>query len=165
MQTHFLELYSSKQPQCKLGYDSSPQCDSFQLGEMVRFFTRKGTLHMQSTFGIVHDPLPYTGRLSELLATLRQLPPYQIDHNHVHCGPRSRLLPALDCIRPHLQTAICLRCWKQNRSEESWLEHPMGGEWHLRMPSMRRPFAECRDHRSHHAMYTAETRDWTPPAC
>ncbi|MCJ1304805.1 hypothetical protein MMC08_007618, partial [Hypocenomyce scalaris] len=34
LQNHFLALYTSKQRQCKLGYDSSPQCDSFQLGEM-----------------------------------------------------------------------------------------------------------------------------------
>jgi hypothetical protein len=37
LQAHFLRLYTSGERQCKLGYDTSLQCDSFQLGEMVRF--------------------------------------------------------------------------------------------------------------------------------
>src|SRR5215469_6497984 len=44
LQSHFLKLYSSTDRQCKLGYDTSPQCDSFQLGEMLRFFQRINTL-------------------------------------------------------------------------------------------------------------------------
>lgn len=32
LQDHLLSLYTSRSRQCKLGYDTSPQCDSFQLG-------------------------------------------------------------------------------------------------------------------------------------
>ncbi|KAG7140693.1 hypothetical protein HYQ46_007937 [Verticillium longisporum] len=36
VQRHFLALYSSRDRQCKLGYDSSSACDSFQLGQMLK---------------------------------------------------------------------------------------------------------------------------------
>ncbi|KAL1598915.1 hypothetical protein SLS60_008060 [Paraconiothyrium brasiliense] len=37
LQSHFLKLYTSGERQCKLGYDTSIQCDSFQLGEMAPY--------------------------------------------------------------------------------------------------------------------------------
>ncbi|KAI7068001.1 hypothetical protein KC339_g15177 [Hortaea werneckii] len=43
LQSYFLRLYASRDRQCRLGYDSSPQCDSFQLGEMNIKLT--GTTH------------------------------------------------------------------------------------------------------------------------
>ncbi|KAI9745368.1 MAG: hypothetical protein M1835_002604 [Candelina submexicana] len=80
LQLHFLQLYTSKARQCKLGYDSSAQCDSFQLGEMVRFFTRMGTIRMR---GLIYDASeaaePYDGDIQQLLENLRQCPSYQID--------------------------------------------------------------------------------------
>ena len=160
LQSHFIALYASRQPQCKLGYDSSPQCDSFQLGEMVRFFTRKGLLHLQSTFAEPTDNLTYSGSMLGLLNTLRECPTYQVDRNHTHCGLRSRFYPALECIKPISQVGLCLHCWKDGK--DSWLESPTGGMWSLFAPTLRPPSESCRDHLSFKAMYTAEKRDWTP---
>ncbi|KAJ4291983.1 hypothetical protein N0V90_009881 [Kalmusia sp. IMI 367209] len=61
LQSHFLKLYTSGERQCKLGYDTSVQCDSFQLGEMVRFFTRLGTLRLQGTIYDNTEPTYHTG--------------------------------------------------------------------------------------------------------
>ncbi|MCJ1265118.1 hypothetical protein MMC22_004993 [Lobaria immixta] len=166
IQSHFLHLYShtSQRPQCRLGYDSSWQCDSFQLGEMIRFFTRKGTLSMQNTFGKFQDASQYTGNVEDLLSILRQCPTYQIDKNHFHCGPRSGLEAALTSVVPSLsRTGICLHCWRHNRSEDSWAKNPTGGKWYLGMPRLKSVSKDCYDHRSIKAMCTADERDWTPP--
>ncbi|KAK5163510.1 uncharacterized protein LTR77_010692 [Saxophila tyrrhenica] len=123
LQSHFLALYSSRERQCKLGYDSSAQCDSFQLGEMVRFFTRIGTVQLQGTLIDVADPPePHAGDLINLLDTLRQVPEYQIDKFHSHCGIRTRLVPMLDLLQraiPH--AAVCGECWEANRTDLAWL--------------------------------------------
>lgn len=166
IQSHFLHLYShiSPRPQCRLGYDSSWQCDSFQLGEMIRFFTRKGTLSMQNTFGNVHDAPQYAGNVEDVISCLRQCPTYQVDKNHSHCGPRSRLERALASVVPSLsRTGICLHCWKHNRGEDSWGDNPAGGRWYLGMARLPTVHQDCHDHRSIKAMCTADERDWTPP--
>lgn len=49
VQAHFLALYTSRDRQCKLGYDNSTECDSYQLGQMIRFFKRTGTLELTGT--------------------------------------------------------------------------------------------------------------------
>ncbi|KAI9838073.1 MAG: hypothetical protein M1819_006228 [Sarea resinae] len=98
LQKHFLNLYTSKDRQCKLGYDSSPQCDSFQLGEMIRFFTRVGTLRLQGTIFDTQGPQYYPGDIKTLLKTLRQCPSYQINPNHAHCGLRTRIEPVLNVL-------------------------------------------------------------------
>lgn len=166
IQSHFLHLYShsSPRPQCRLGYDSSWQCDSFQLGEMIRFFTRKGMLSMQNTFGTFQAAPQYIGNMDDLLSSLRQCPTYQIDQNHFHCGPRSRLEPALASIGPTLsRSGICLHCWRHRRNEESWGENPTGGKWYLGMARLPKASQDCHDHRSIKAMCTADERNWTPP--
>ena len=166
MQSHFLHLYSrsSKQPQCRLGYESSWQCDSFQLGELIRYFTRKGTLSMQNTFTPFHDAAQFAGSADDLVLVLQQCPAYQIDKNHSHCGARTRLEPALKSIVPALMhSGICLHCWKRNRGEDSWLENPTGGTWYLGKPKLSRLFQGCSDHRTIKAVCTADERDWTPP--
>jgi len=129
LQGHFLKLYTSVERQCKLGYDSSIQCDSFQLGEMVRFFIRLGTLRLQGT---IYDTEPsplYSGDIDRLLESLRQCSSYQIDRNHAHCGLRTRLLPLLDHIQNLLcldagsiDIGVCADCWNNNRSQYAWSE-------------------------------------------
>ena len=161
LQSHFLKLYTSRQRQCKLGYDSSEQCDSFQLGEMIRYFTRKGTLSLQSVMTDSADQRPYTGNTEQLLTTLQQCPTYQIDRNHTHCGLRTKLLPLLDHVRPLSQIGVCLHCWKHARRDDSWLEHQERGVWHFtNQPQLETSRNFCRDHRLFRAMYTAGERDW-----
>ena len=117
IQSHFLRLYASPGRQCKLGYDSSAQCDSFQLGEMVRFFTRVKTLQIRSTlFDTSDPPEPFSGNLLDLIDTLRQVPEYQIDKFHTHCGVRTRITLLLDMLQDSPQNiAICLQCWQEDR--------------------------------------------------
>lgn len=168
IQSHFLHLYShsSRHPQCKLGYDSSWQCDSFQLGEMIRYFVRKGTLSMQNTFAF-HDRPQFAGSAEDFVFILRQCTSYQIDRNHTHCGARNRLEPALRSIVFELSNCgICLYCWKRNRSDESWLENPTGGKWYVGKPKLDTISSGCPAHRTTvttKAICTADERDWTPP--
>ena len=159
--THFLKLYTSKQLQCKLGYDTSPQCDSFQLGEMIRFFTRKGLLQLQSTYASSQEPPIYAGDVNNIVEKLRQCPTYQLDRNHGHCGLRTRLLPLLDTLWPNGHVGICLKCWDDDKIAESWLESPARGTWAFTKGSSIR-WENCRQHRQLKAMYTAEERIWTP---
>jgi hypothetical protein len=127
LQAHFLRLYTSGDRQCKLGYDTSLQCDSFQLGEMIRFFTKIDTLRMQGKIYDNTEPTYYQGDIERLLATLRQTSSYQVDSNHAHCGLRVRLMPLLDMLQDHLSLStgnsdigICGECWNDHRSEYAW---------------------------------------------
>lgn len=127
LQAYFLRLYTSGDRQCKLGYDTSLQCDSFQLGEMIRFFTKIDTLRMQGKIYDTTEPTYYQGDIERLLSTLRQTSSYQVDSNHAHCGLRVRLMPLLDMLQDHLSlstgnsdTGICGDCWTQHRSEYAW---------------------------------------------
>ena len=160
LQSHFIRLYSSTTLQCTLGYDSSLQCDSFQLGEMIKYFTRKRTLHLQNAFEGNQDMPPYAGALDKLISIFQQCRTYQIDRNHVHCGPRAGIVQALRYVQPSQQAGIRLASWKRNRSGESWLENPAGGKWSL-ATQMLQSGSE-----SHQAcfktMYVADERDWMP---
>ena len=127
LQAHFLRLYTSGDRQCKLGYDTSLQCDSFQLGEMIRFFTKIDTLRMQGKIYDNTEPTYYQGDTERLLSTLRQTSSYQVDSNHAHCGLRVRIMPLLDLLQDHLSLStgnsdigICGDCWAGHRSEYAW---------------------------------------------
>lgn len=127
LQSHFLRLYTSGERQCKLGYDTSAQCDSFQLGEMVRFFTKIKTLKMQGLIYDASEPCHYSGDVDRLIDSLRQASAYQIDRNHAHCGVRVRIIPLLDLIQNQLSldtgsvdVGICSDCWTHSRSLYAW---------------------------------------------
>ncbi|KAF1844345.1 uncharacterized protein K460DRAFT_388191 [Cucurbitaria berberidis CBS 394.84] len=127
LQAHFLKLYTSGERQCKLGYDTSLQCDSFQLGEMVRFFHKIDTVRLQGKIYDNTEPTYYLGDIDRLLMSLRQCSNYQVDANHSHCGLRSRLLPLVDLIQNQLSLdngsldiGICADCWNHHRSEYAW---------------------------------------------
>lgn len=162
LQSHFLGLYLSRERQCKLGYDSSSQCDSFQLGEMMRFFTRVGTLQLQ---GIIIDtiepPAAYAGDLKNLLDTLRQVPEYQIDKFHTHCGIRTKLVPILQILEYCItQAGICAQCWREARTEAAWLGAKRPLLWkrsghHLRDGGHKERHTGTRE------MFTASEHDWS----
>lgn len=119
---HHLSLYTSRERQCRLGYDSSAACDSFQLGEAVRFFMRINVLQIRGTvFDIVEAPEAYAGDIFALVESMRQIPEYQVDRNHTHCGLRTKILPILDLIMDALHhIGICSECWSQSRPEHTW---------------------------------------------
>ncbi|KAI4697507.1 uncharacterized protein J4E84_000637 [Alternaria hordeiaustralica] len=127
VQAHFLKLYTSGERQCKLWYDTSLQCDSFQLGEMVRFFSKIDTVRLQGKIYDNTEPTYYLGDIDRLLSSLRQCSNYQVDSNHGHCGLRGRILPLLDLIQNQLSLdtgsldiGICAGCWNNHRSEYAW---------------------------------------------
>ena len=162
LQQHFINLYVFEPNQCKYGYDSSPACNSFQLGEMIRFFSRHDTLSLESTFCPPVQSQTMRGNILELLATLRGCPGYQIDPNHHHCGIRARLIIGLELIMPLAQVGICGQCWQASAEAESWDRSPARGKWnHISRPQFGHHLGGCEVHRRAKAMYTAEERDWT----
>ncbi|EGX96993.1 hypothetical protein CCM_01652 [Cordyceps militaris CM01] len=125
VQKHFLDLYSSRERQCKLGYDSSAACDSFQLGQMIKFLVSKNLLYMvdYSASSINAVPDASSVNIEELLSTLRQYPSYQVDKNHTNCGPRVRIGPIFDYFQSMLSASVVSLShadWKNRRDMHSW---------------------------------------------
>ena len=166
IQQYFISLYSSKSLQCKKGYANSKECDSFQLGEMVKFFLRKGSISLCSLY-TEQEPEAFHGPFSDLLGQLKGCSSYQIDTNHTHCGVRQRLIPLLDqLLGLSNQAGICLECWSTDRMKESWSENPTGGQWTgpiLTLPPVEyRLKSLCSWHEELKRMFTAKEREWTP---
>ncbi|CAK7263874.1 hypothetical protein SEPCBS57363_000778 [Sporothrix epigloea] len=115
---HFLALYTSRNKrQCKMGYESSAACDSFQLGEIVKFLYHKDLMFLHDFSSTVMSrggrdhcpvsPADYAAvDVNHILATLRQCPAYQLDKHHVNCGLRTRILPILEYIQAMLQANV-----------------------------------------------------------
>ena len=162
LQSHFLSMYASRERQCKLGYESSLQCDSFQLGEMVRFFMRVGTLQFQGTMIDSSDPpAAYDGDLYVLLDTLRQVPEYQIDKFHSHCGIRTRMVPLLDMIQECLSSVgVCFDCWQEDRTQAAWILSNRPLLWKKQAFRLKGQGHDSR-HADIRAMFTAAERDWS----
>lgn len=125
MQRHFLDLYSSRERQCKLGYDSSAACDSFQLGQMLKFLLSKNLAFLVDFSPASLDSLPDASMLDieDLLSTLKQCPNYQIDKHHTNCGLRIRIEPIVDYIRAMLSSDavfVSPSDWSRNRAAVSW---------------------------------------------
>lgn len=126
VQRHFLQLYTSRTRQCKLGYDSSAACDSYQLGEIVKFLTNKNLMFLVDFSPASLDSIADTSLLQvdSIIATLKQCPSYQIDKNHTNCGLRTRIGPILDFIQGLLSAnsiPITRNTWKNNRQAVVWL--------------------------------------------
>lgn len=129
---HFLRLYSSRVRQCKLGYDSSAACDSFQLGEMVKFFTAKNLLFLVNFSPSSQDSVKDFAAVdvSSVLAALRQSPHYQIDKNHTNCGLRSKITPILEYVQVMLSSNVVgvnLQAWKKEPKAATWIAASGGG--------------------------------------
>ncbi|OXV07843.1 hypothetical protein Egran_04394 [Elaphomyces granulatus] len=108
------------------GFDPGPELE-IQANDQS-----KGTNHTSksSTTGFqvnsASSAVP-PGDILAIIASLRQVPDYQIDSNHTGCGIRRRLLPALDCIEGFLCDSrgllgLVLRVWKSSsRQMNSWM--------------------------------------------
>ena len=171
LQEFFLAEYTSGKRQCRLGYDSSAACDSFQLGEMIRFFSRRDLLSLRSSIPGQDYSAPYAGALQELFKVLKQSRTYQLDSNHVHCGLRTAFIPRLEVIESiatqSSKMGICLTCWNNDKSQYSWLENPMQGT--LKFSELARRSTSSSSSSSHrcslnHAIprrfFTAQAREW-----
>ncbi|KAI0393543.1 hypothetical protein F5Y17DRAFT_304234 [Xylariaceae sp. FL0594] len=125
---HFLTLYAASPGiyQCKLGFDSSLSCDTYQLGQMFKFLTKKGLLYLVdfspgSLYSVADTSLLPVDSLIDILA---QCPSYQIDNHHTNCGLRTRMLPILEFIKGLLSAnsiPISSAAWRSNRSEHAWM--------------------------------------------
>lgn len=172
---HFLGLYTSRDRQCKLGYGSSSACDSFQLGEMIKFLSAKELLFFVDFSPASLDAVPDcpVGDINHILATLKQCSNYQIDKNHTNCGLRTRLLPIVEYIQTMLSSnvvACTTSSWRKNRSATTWItdekhdgdQHPfrftraLAGDQRLRYEG-----AMAADRMAKH-LFTAKSWDWTP---
>ncbi|KAK3320726.1 hypothetical protein B0T19DRAFT_444545 [Cercophora scortea] len=128
VQRHFLQKYTSRDRQCTRGYDSSASCDSYQLGEMVKFLASRGLLFLADfspsrSVDAAQDAFA-TVDISHIIAVLKECPSYQIDKNHTNCGLRTRVLPIFDYIKAMLHTqAVALNSinWAKDREMSSWL--------------------------------------------
>ncbi|KAG6264905.1 hypothetical protein E4U49_001333 [Claviceps purpurea] len=127
IQRHFLSQYSSRNRQCKLGYDSSAACDSFQLGQMLKFFLSRNLLSLADYAPSSLDNLPDMSALldiEDLLSTLKQCPSYQVDRHHLNCGLRVRIDPIVDYVKAMLAATVVslpLGDWKKRRGDVSWM--------------------------------------------
>jgi hypothetical protein len=176
VQRHFLSLYASRERQCKLGYDSSAACDSFQLGQMLKFLTGKGLLFLVDFSPASLDAVPDTSMLDveELLRTLQQSPSYQIDKNHTNCGLRIRIDAIVTYIRAMLATnvvSISPVDWTKRRAEVSWASAKDGKAREPKSFAFTRALANDQRLRYEGALYadqmarelfTADAWDWTP---
>lgn len=107
----------TRQLQCRWGFGNSSVCDAFHLGQMTRFFTlRTKTVFLGSSlidpdfsvdprqdhgYDTDHAIQPHQGPpadITSIIASLKQIPDYQIDSNHTGCGVRRRIVPTLDSI-------------------------------------------------------------------
>ncbi|KAJ9133542.1 Hydroxyproline-rich glycoprotein [Pleurostoma richardsiae] len=175
---HFLSLYTSRTRQCKLGYDSSVACDSYQLGEMVKFLSNKELL-----FFVDFSPCSLesvkdysTVEIGHILSVLKQCPSYQIDKNHTNCGLRTRILPILEYIQAMLSSnsiSIARSAWKNNRAETSWIPVEDGDYRDAKEKVFRFTRSLSGDQRLRYEgamaadrmarqLFTASSWDWTP---
>jgi hypothetical protein len=108
-------LNHSRQFQCRGGFSNSSQCDLFQLGQMIRFFSmRAKTIFFGSTlidpdFSATPEDEHTVGEnrndasappsdITAIISSLKQYPDYPIDEAHTGCGVRRRIMPALECV-------------------------------------------------------------------
>lgn len=175
-------MYSSRERQCKLGYDSSAACDSFQLGQMIKFLVSKNLLYLIDYSATSINTLPDASavNIEELLATLRQCPNYQIDKNHTNCGLRVRIGSVLDYIQSMLSSSVVSMSyadWKNRREAASWLSETgsdeADGDKDERTFLFTRAVANDQRLRYEGALYvdkmakqlfTADAWNWTPEA-
>ncbi|KAJ5614622.1 hypothetical protein N7528_008276 [Penicillium herquei] len=146
----FSTSVQTTQFQCRGGMGNASQCDTFQLGQMIRFFTmRSKTVFLGSN---IIDPefnleplgndyeidskqqVPASESITSILSTLRQYPDYQVDSYHGSCGVRRRLLPIIPCIEKYLLDSQALlgvdyKTWSSpnTRHDAEWIG---GGKLH-----------------------------------
>ncbi len=173
-----LSLYTSRNRQCALGYDSSWACDSFQIGEMIKFLANKGLLFLVDfSPAPPNSPTDYSVvDVYDLLTTLRQCPSYQIDKHHTNCGLRTRLLPILEYIQTMLSSnivAIASPAWKTNRAATTWVSDSSKDDREGDHNVFRFTRSSARDQRLRYEgamaadsmakqLFTAKEWNWTP---
>lgn len=99
---------------------------------MIKFLTKKNLLSLVPFRAVSPEdpeyiwPDAYSGDVDFLITILRQCPSYQIDHNHGHCGLRTKLLPALDFIKSCMDSGLGIRLTSSKNGPvfDSWIPPP-----------------------------------------
>ncbi|EXF84735.1 hypothetical protein CFIO01_07476 [Colletotrichum fioriniae PJ7] len=175
---HFLALYSSRERQCKLGYDSSSACDSFQLGQMLKFFTAKELIGIVDFGPSSYDNIPDSSviDIEDILAILKQVPSYQIDKHHTNCGIRARLDSIVEYIRSMMSSNVLSVAqveWKNNRATATWVPAEDGSKRDREEKKFEFTRSLSGDQRLRYEgnmyadkmarkLFTADRWDWTP---
>ncbi|KAK1542785.1 hypothetical protein CPAR01_06172 [Colletotrichum paranaense] len=175
---HFLALYSSRERQCKLGYDSSSACDSFQLGQMLKFFTAKELIGIVDFGPSSYDNIPDSSviDIEDILAILKQVPSYQIDKHHTNCGIRARLDSIVEYIRSMMSSnvlSIAQVEWKNNQATATWVPAEEGSKVDREEKKFEFTRSLAGDQRLRYEgnmyadkmarrLFTADRWDWTP---
>lgn len=142
---------------------------------MVRFFTRIGTIRLNSAICGSQSAADYQGDISRLVDSLRQCPSYQIDNNHSHCGLRTKIIPLLDLLQSCIggnatqyDCSICGECWRERRAEYAWSRAKRPVLWSIRSggsrpgPKELHTKEDClRRHATIRDMFMAAERDWS----
>jgi hypothetical protein len=134
----------------------------------VRFFLRAGTLRLENIIIPTGDsltgetPPAYDGDIHLLLDRLKQIPEYQVDRNHSHCGIRTRVVPYADLVSAALlQAGICGDCWAEDRHAQSWLGVKRPLKWRKQADGVN---LKTQDHARRHAsvrdFFLANDKDW-----
>ncbi|KXH49297.1 hypothetical protein CSAL01_04146 [Colletotrichum salicis] len=175
---HFLALYSSRERQCKLGYDSSSACDSFQLGQMLKFFTAKELIGIVDFGPSSYDNIPDSSviDIEDILAILKQVPSYQIDKHHTNCGIRARMDSIVEYIRSMMSSnvlSIAQAEWKNNQASTTWVPAEDGSKLDREERKFEFTRSLAGDQRLRYEgnmyadkmarrLFTADRWDWTP---
>ena len=174
--SYTLDLYNSGDQQCRLGYNSSPQCDSFQLGEFVRFLNRNGFMKFVS--GVSSPPAESNDgaswgskHIGTLIDRLRQCPAYQLDQHHTHCGPKKLIGKGISMIETMLTdqgVGICVTCWNSKSAlNQRWSDkRPLF--WNSKMELGKGKMhwkhhqgdSAITEHHTGREMFTATEREW-----
>jgi hypothetical protein len=151
---------------------------------MIKFLTSRDLLFL-SDFSSTPSPSPVhdyaTVDIGHILATLKQVPSYQIDTNHTNCGLRTRVLPVLEYVQAMLASnvvAVARQAWRRDREGVAWgLEAYSSGGEEERKKKKEEVFCFTRSvatdqrlryegamaaDRMARALFTAGGWDWTP---
>jgi hypothetical protein len=108
---------------CRYSYASSRNCDIYQLGELTRFLHKHGSVSLASTMAGTAGLDPYDGDLYKAISKLKTCPPYQINEEHQHCGPRGALVERLEFMEVLIpMTTLCQPCWVAHKEKIRWTE-------------------------------------------
>ena len=124
----YMQSNRSRPAICRLGYGNSLACDSFQLGESIRWLCRRrfASPNLAMIYATPEDEsFVAEGTPRAMVKALREFPDYQVDGHHHRCGIKGKLIQILDMIEGMLvdpkKIGLCLHCWRsKGRDRTSW---------------------------------------------
>ena len=124
----YMQSDRSRPAICRLGYGNSLACDSFQLGESIRWLCRRkfASPNLAMIYAVPEDEsFVAEGTPRAMVKALREFPDYQVDGYHHRCGIKGKLIQTLDVLESMLvdpkKIGLCLHCWRSMGGDRtSW---------------------------------------------